>query len=162
MKCRDVERRLILGSDEIPDDGGREALRAHLEACPRCASIAEEIDGLRRVLPGGGGVIAAPPAALLEKTRRLCLERLDALESKPVRSAPRLNGAFCRIPPAVWAATAGLALLTALIFVPFFGDVILSERLSYVSWIGLSFIVQNMLMLLASPLLIGRWRRAER
>jgi len=91
-----------------------------------------------------------------------CHEFLDAPESRPARSVSRANGAFRRIPRAVWAATAGLALLTALILVPFFGDIILSERLSYISWIGLCFVIQNMLMLLASPLLIGRLRRAER
>ncbi len=130
-------------------------------SCSRCASLKDELDGLRTGLPRRGDRVPLPPAALLEKTRLRCLERLDALESKPASGISRSNGAFRRIPPAVWAATAGLVFLTALILVPFFGEVLLSERLSYISWIGLSFVVQNVLMLIASPLLIGRWGRAE-
>lgn len=161
MKCRDVERELVLRSDEIPNGEVRKALRAHLEACPCCASIANEIERLRRAVPGSGGIPPVLPAALLEETRRLCHERIKAREANPVRPASRLNGAFRRIPPAVWATTAGLLLLTAFILVPFFGEVLLSEPLSYISWVGLGFVVQNVLMLLASPLLFRRVRGAE-
>jgi hypothetical protein len=159
MKCRDVERLLVLGFDKIPDAESREALRAHLEACARCASGAEELEGLRTALPRRGGDIPAPPAALIEKTRILCHEKLRLPEPSP--GTPVLNSRLRRVPPAVWAATAGLLLMTAFILVPFFGEVLLSEPLSYVSWIGLGFIVQNVLMLLSSPLLLRRWRRAE-
>jgi len=161
MKCRDVERWLILGADGPSDAGRSEALRAHLESCVRCASLKDELEDLRADLPRRGDRALSPPAGLVERTRARCRELLDAPESRPARPVSRSNGAFRRIPRAVWASTIGLLLLTALILVPFFGDVILSERLSYISWIGFSFIIQNMLMLLASPLLIGRWRRAE-
>ena len=160
MKCRDVERWLILGADGASDAGRNDALRAHIGSCVRCASLKDELEGLRTDLPRRGDRALSPPAGLVERTRMRCHELLDAPESRPARPVLRPNGAFRRIPPAVWGATAGLLLLTALILVPFFGDVILSERLSYVSWIGLSFVIQNILMLLASPLLIGRWRRA--
>lgn len=161
MKCRDVERWLILGADGPSDAGRSEALRAHFESCVRCASLKDELEDLRADLPRRGDRALFPPAGLVERTRVRCRELLDAPESRPARPVSRSNGAFRRIPRAVWASTIGLLLLTALILVPFFGDVILSEPLSYVSWVGLGFIVQNVLMLLSSPLLLRKLRRAE-
>ena len=161
MKCRDVERWMAAGNGGDED----EAVRVHLDACPRCASIAGELSGLRGAL--AGRALSEPPAALFEKTRRLCLGRLEAMEkagtmgTETARPSARPNGALGRIPPAVWAATVGLLLLTGFLFAPFFGDVLRSEPLSYASWVGLGFIVQNVFMLFFSPLLLRRKRRAE-
>jgi hypothetical protein len=160
MKCREVERWLVLGAEEPSDPTGGEALREHLESCSRCAALGDELDELRASLARGEGRDAFPPSALVERTRALCLERLLTPEAAPARTVARANGALRRIPPAVWASTIGLLLLTAFLLVPFFGEVARSEPLSYVSWIGLSFIAQNILMLLFSPLLVARWRRA--
>lgn len=166
MKCRDVERWLVLGNEDAADADARNSLRAHLEACPRCARLAKELDGLRGGL--AGSVRPEPPVALVEKTRRLCVERLAALEASPAeasqspaRAGGLSNGALRRIPPAVWAATAGLLLLTGFFFTPFFGETLRSEPLSYASWVGLGFIVQNVFMLFFSPLLLRRRRRTE-
>jgi anti-sigma factor RsiW len=159
MRCRHVERWLALGRNGAVDDGVLDAVRAHLEACPRCASIEKELDVVRRAL--AGSVPSGPPAALFEATRRLCLERLAASEAAPARPVAGLNGALRRVPPAVWAALIGLLLTTAFILAPFFGEALRSEPLSYASWVGLGFLVQNAFMLFFSPLLLRRRRRAE-
>lgn len=165
MKCKDAERWIVAGNGGADDDDAREAALAHLSTCPRCAALVKDLDALRGIL--AGRALSGPPAALVEKTRRLCLDRIEAGTTASPRdaAAPRpagsANGALRRIPRGVWAATIGLVVLTGFIFAPFFGEALRSEPLSYASWVGLGFIVQNVFMLFFSPLLLRRKRRAE-
>ena len=165
MKCRDVERRIVAGNGGAGGDIVHDAVLAHIAACPRCAAIVKDLGELRGILAGRG--LSAPPAALAERTRRLCLGRIEAgatagtAVSETMRPVAGANGALRRIPRGVWAATIGLLVLTGFLFAPFFGEVLRSEPLSYASWVGLGFLAQNVFMLFFSPLLLRRRRRAE-
>ena len=150
MRCLRVENILIEGMPEqsaaIPAQ-----VRAHLEHCPQCRRLAEDLQKLRRKA-ASLAAISAPEATAGSVLRRCRLELRTGIQPLPAR-----------VP--VWVqACAGLLLVLTILWVyPVLEDFMKEESVNYSTGLVIALLVQNTIMLLFAPLIIRIFRdRAQK
>ena len=151
MTCQAIEH-LILESEERPlAESDRREVEDHLRACARCRRFQNDRQAIRGSFSGFRPE-GLPPALDL-RTRRLCREALGTDEA----------AAGAKIPVPVIVASALFGLLAVVWLTISLIDVKPGETIPPGAWAAIAFIVQNVLMLVLSPVLLrgGRPRDVE-
>jgi hypothetical protein len=150
MRCLQIENILIEGMPEqsaaIPAQ-----VRAHLEHCPQCSRLAEDLQKLRREAAFLAAISA--PEATAGSVLKMCRSELRA----GIQPLP------ARVP--VWVrACAGLLLVLTILWVyPVLEDFFTEESINYNTSLVIALLVQNTIMLLFAPLVIRIFRdRAQK
>ena len=157
MRCQDFER-LILESDErelLREE--RLALEAHLESCPGCAAFLSFRRGLRGQLREATGPVLS--AEFSENVLLRCRGELDSPSGK--HAGQDLVRRPAAVPWPIWAAFLILTGLTLLFLIPGLEQFRQSQELTLGTAIVLAVILQNTVMLFASPLLMRRGRLSQ-
>jgi predicted anti-sigma-YlaC factor YlaD len=150
MQCLEVENILI---DGIPEQSTaiRVQVRAHLEHCPQCRRLSEDLHKLHHKARSLAAISA--PEAMAGSVFKRCRSQLR-LGIQPFPA---------RVP--IWILTcAGLLfVLTVLWAYPVLKNLVARENVSYSTALAITLLVQNMIMLLCAPLIIQKFRdRAQR
>ncbi len=154
MQCKDIERLILISSEEELSPEESKIIKQHLEDCALCASLRDDLEKIRL------GITTMPkpvlPPDLAQKTRQRCLAeiRLQAATAKRVFSRIRSYA----VPIYVWAAFIPLVILTVLLIAPVIKEIRLGESLSFESAAALTLLIQNAAMLFFTPILIRRYR----
>ncbi len=158
MQCKDIERLIIVSSEEELSSEESKIMEQHLEHCAQCARLRDELEKIRL----GITTMSKPvlPPDLAQKTRQRCL---DEIRFKP-ESAKRV---FSRIrsypiPKYVWAALVPITVFTVLLVGPLIKEIRLDESLTFESAAALTLLIQNAGMLFFAPILIRRYRLKQR
>lgn len=157
MRCQDFER-LILESSQrelLPEE--RLALEEHLERCPDCASFRGFWGDLRSRLREATGPTLS--AQLSDNVRLRCRAELE-LKLRSHRK-PALSKGPAEVPWPIWAALFVLTGLTLCFLIPGLEEFRQSQELTLGAVLALVVILQNALMLFASPLLMRRGRLSQ-
>ncbi len=142
MSCKTIER-LILESEERPlAEGDRRQVEGHLRKCPGCRRFKNDRQAIREAL-GGFRPEGLPPSLDL-RTRRLCREALSGAEA----------GSRAKIPVPVIVASVLFSVLAVVWLTIALGDVEPGQPVPSGAWAAIAFIVQNVLMLVLSPVLL--------
>jgi hypothetical protein len=153
MNCKTIERLILEGEDRPLGEAERHGVEEHLRVCSECRTFLAWRLSLRE---NAGGLAGVPlPPALDERTRRRCLESLEA------RSGARA-GAGRRIPVPVIAVAVLFTALAAVWLAGTLSDVIPGETLPATAWVAVAFIAQNVLMLFLSPVIFRSAGPVER
>jgi len=153
MKCQDVEHILIETGQKGSGPEERSQIEEHLQDCPRCASLKDDLDTIR------GALTHIPSASLPEeldtKTSHLCRERLGQIQKhkKERHAAP---------PLAIWILFAFLLSLTAYLTIPLFKNLESEQSLSVQMIVILAIMIQNVVMLFFAPVLFKKFSRRQR
>ena len=149
MRCRDCESHLMDGREELLGEGLKRDLEAHLERCPSCRSLKNDLELLRTSVPG----LAAPPLspALEERVRVLCHDEIEKLERRAAKpsGAPALPGFF-------WPVVGAIFVLTFVALIPGLIDFFRDGTWTYRTTLALVLVVQNVLTLLFAPVILVR------
>jgi len=154
MQCKDIERLIIVSSEEELSPEELKVIEQHLEHCAHCARLRDELEKIRL------GITTMPksvlPPDLAQKTRQRCLDeiRLQPAPAKRVFSQIRSYP----VPKYVWAALIPLVIMTVLLIVPVIKEIRLDESLTFESAAALTLLIQNAGMLFFAPILIRRYR----
>ncbi|MBN2199439.1 MAG: hypothetical protein JW747_06260 [Candidatus Aminicenantes bacterium] len=149
MRCRDCESHLTDGREAVLGESLKRELAAHLEKCPACRALRDDLKRLRASAPG----LAAPPlpAALERRVRAFCHDEIGKLErqTEERRKRPALPAFF-------WPAFGALVALTAATILPGLKDLFLDGEWTSRTTLALVFVVQNVLTLLFAPVILLR------
>ncbi|MGD8534217.1 MAG: zf-HC2 domain-containing protein [Candidatus Aminicenantes bacterium] len=154
MQCKDIERLIIVSSEEELSPEESRAVEQHLEHCAHCASLRDDLEKIRL------GITTMPkpvlPLDLAQKTRERCL---DEMRLQPA-SAKRVFSRFRSypVPTYVWAALIPLVILTVLLVAPVIKEIRLDKSLTFESAAALTLLIQNAAMLFFAPILIRKYR----
>lgn len=148
MRCRDCESHLTNGRETVRGERLERDLEAHLERCPACRALRDDMASLRALAPG----LAAPqlPAALERRVRALCHDEMRKLERRGAKK--REAG----LPGFFWPAFGALLALTVAVLIPGLTDFIRGGSWTGRTTLAAVMIVQNFLMLLFAPLILVR------
>jgi hypothetical protein len=146
LSCRDVELLTFAGEDRELSTGERSLVEDHRRACERCRAFAAD----RLAIRAEAATMSwpAPPDALVRKTRRLLLESASDAGSAALP-------AWVLITMAVVAVVTGLWLAVSLAGVT--PDMTLAD-LPVAGLAAVLIIIQNALMLLATPVVLRKVR----
>ena len=150
MRCIQVENILIEG---MPDQSAaiQAQVRAHLEHCPQCRRLAEDLQKLRREAASLAAISA--PEAIVGSVLERCRSELRA----GIQPFP------ARVPVWVGACAGLLLVLTILWAYPVLEDFVTEESVNYSTGLVIALLVQNTIMLLFAPLVIRIFRdRAQK
>ena len=147
MKCQDIETILIDASGERLPPEKTETVSSHLLKCPECRRLQKDLETMRKALRQAQ--FPSPPAAIIRETRALCLEEFKK------RSLPLL-------PAYIWAVLLLITVLTGIILVPLVENFSLEPPLNFQTLTVIGLLIQNITMLLFSPLLIQHFRPVRR
>jgi anti-sigma factor RsiW len=154
MQCKDIERLIIVSSEEELSPEESRVVEQHLEQCAHCASLRDDLEKIRL------GITTMPkpvlPPDLARKTRQRCLEEMRLRPASPERAFAQTRSS--PIPKYVWAALIPLIILTVLLIVPVMMEIRLDQTLTFKSAAVLSLIIQNAVMLIFAPILIRKYR----
>jgi anti-sigma factor RsiW len=154
MQCKDIERLIIISSEEELSPEVSKVIEQHLERCAQCARLRDDLEKIRL------GITTMPkpllPPDLAQKTRQRCLDeiRLQPAHAKRVFSRIRSNP----VPIHVWAALVPLIIFTVLLVAPVIKEIRLDESLTFESAAALTLLIQNAAMLFFAPILIRKYR----
>jgi len=151
MTCKTIER-LILESEERPlAEGDRRKVEGHLRDCARCRRFQNDRLAVRESLAGFRP--AGLPPSLDLRTRRLCRDALSGAGTE-VRA---------KIPVPVIIASVLFGVLAVVWLTIALADVEPGQPVPPGAWAAIAFLVQNVLMLILSPVLLrgGRPRDGE-
>jgi anti-sigma factor RsiW len=157
MRCQDIERLILEARERELLREERLALEAHLESCSRCAAF----HGFLRKI----GISLQEPAApelsaeLAENVRLRCRAEFDSLSR--AEAGQEVARGTAKIPWSVWAAVFVLTGLTLLFLIPGLEQFRQSQKLTPGIAVVLAVILQNAVMLFASPLLMRRGRLSQ-
>jgi hypothetical protein len=157
MSCRKMEKWIIESSEEDLSPEKLSELRQHLSHCTRCARFKEDLQKIRiglNELPS-----PLPSVELERRTRLMCQTALNHLK-KAERKATLLIP-LSPLPKTVWAALILIIILTSIWALPSLKQFPLDQTSSFHAWMVLGIIIQNVTMLIFSPLLLRkhRWRK---
>lgn len=145
MRCPLVENILIEvifeQSDAMPVQ-----VQEHLEHCPRCRQLAEDLQKLRREAASLAAISA--PEAMAGSVLKRCRSELRA-------GIPPFPA---RVPVWILVCAGLLFLLTVLWAYPVLKDLVAEETVNHGTAFLLTLLAQNMIMLLFSPLVIRIFR----
>jgi len=142
MTCKTIER-LILESEERPlAEDDRRKVEDHLRKCPGCRRFQNDRQAIREAL-GGFRPEGLPPSLDL-RARRLCREALEGTEAD----------SRAKIPVPVIVASVLFVVLAVVWLTIALIDVEPGEPMPPGAWAAVAFIVQNVLLLVLSPVLL--------
>ena len=150
MQCLQVENILIEGIPEQPTEI-RVQVRAHLEHCPQCRRLSEDLHKLHHEAKSLAA-ISVPEAMAGSVFIRCRSELRSGIQPFPAR-----------VP--IWILTcAGLLfVLTVLWAYPILQNLVAREAVNYSTALAIILLAQNMIMLLFAPLIIPKFRdRAQK
>ncbi len=154
MQCKDIERLIIISSEEELSPEESKAVAQHLEHCAHCARLRDDLEKIRL------GIITMPkpmlPSDLAQKTRERCLDEMRLQPAPSKRVFSRLSS--YAVPIYVWAALIPLVILTVLLVAPVIKEIRLGESLAFESAAALTLLIQNAVMLFFAPILIRKYR----
>lgn len=150
MKCKQAKKLIIEASQTELDPKIKAELDEHVLNCAKCGSFREN---LQMILEGIENIKAPKPSIeLLNETSALCYsELIGQSETFISESFHRLT---TKTPKFVWIALGALLILTISWAVPVLKDAAKSQILSRQAMLVITIIVQNIIMLLFSPVLL--------
>ncbi len=154
MQCKDIQRLIIVSSEEELSPEESKAVEQHLEHCAHCARLRDELEKIRL------GITTMPqpalPPDLAQKTRQRCFDEMRLKPAPAKRAFSRIRS--YPVPKYVWAALIPLVILTVLLIAPVIKEIRLGESLTFESAAALTLLIQNAAMLFFAPILIRRYR----
>jgi hypothetical protein len=150
MKCKNVERLMLDFSEEGLDKETIERIKQHVDGCPRCETLKDDLKKIRISLQQMPFQTASEE--FFEQTRARCHANL----AKPLKST--LKVLRPSIPWWIWAAFAALLVLTGVLMLPLESGVDLSQPLTFPKFEVIILLLQNLVMLFFSPVLFQRIR----
>jgi anti-sigma factor RsiW len=154
MQCKDIERLIIVSSEEELSPEESKAVEQHLEHCAHCARLRDDLEKIRL------GITTMPkpllPPDLAQKTRQRCLDEIRLQPALAKRVFSRIRS--YPIPKYVWASLVPLIIFTVLLIAPVIKEIRLEESLTFESAAALALLIQNAAMLFFAPILIRRYR----
>lgn len=152
MKCNQAEKLIIELSATRLDPAIKAELDAHVFDCPKCTSFREKLHKIQQSI----GKIKHPDPSneLLDRTIALCHDEL--VEQGEIYGFAKYHPEGIRIPKFVWYAFGILLILTAGWAVPVLREVVKSRTVTQQAIMVLTVIIQNLLMLIFSPVLLRR------
>lgn len=154
MQCKDIERLIIISSEEELSPEELKIMERHLEGCTHCARLRDELEKIRL------GITTMPkpvlPPELAQKTRQRCLDEMRLQPAPSKRAISRIRS--YPVPIYVWAALIPLVILTGLLIAPVIKEIRLDESLNFESAAALTLLIQNAGMLFFAPILIRKYR----
>jgi anti-sigma factor RsiW len=154
MQCKDIERLIIVSSEEELSPEESKAVEQHFEHCAHCAQLRDDLEKIRL------GITTMPkavlPADLAQKTRQRCLDEIRLQPAPAKRAFSRIRS--YPIPKYVWAALVPLIIFTVLLVAPVIKEIRLDGSLTFESAAALTLLIQNAAMLFFAPILIRRYR----
>jgi anti-sigma factor RsiW len=154
MQCKDIERLIIVSSEEELTPEVLKITEQHLERCAHCARLRDELEKIRL------GITTMPkpllPPDLAQKTRQRCLDEMRLQPAPAKRVFSRIRS--YPIPKYVWASLIPLVILTVLLIAPVIKEIRWDESLTFESAAALALLIQNAAMLFFAPILIRRYR----
>ncbi len=150
MRCKQAEKLIIDASQVSLDPKIKSELDEHVLNCPKCASFNKNLMKIHREI----SELTAPKPSpeILEKTRILCHDEL--IGRGEIYVFEKYLPKAISIPKFVWIAFGMLAILTGTWAVPVFKDVVNSQIMTRQAVLIITIIVQNLIMLLFSPVLL--------
>jgi len=147
MRCKQAEKLIIELSQTELDSDIKSELDTHVLNCAKCASFRENLQMIHQ----GIKKIKAPDPSqdLLEKTGAFC-------HSEIIGQAESFHRATIKTPKFVWVACGALLILTIAWAVPVLKEVVKSQIITRQAILIITIIVQNLIMLLFSPVLLRR------
>jgi len=149
MRCRDCENHLTDGREAVLGESLKRELAAHLESCPACRALK---DDLKRLRASASGLAAPPlPAALERRVRALCRDEIGKLERQEAERRKRPS-----LPAFFWPAFGALFVLTVATLLPGLSDFFRDGEWTSRTTLALVLVVQNVLTLLFAPIILLR------
>ena len=152
MKCKQAEKLIIELSQTGLDPAIKAELDAHVFDCPKCTSFREKFQMIHQGIDEIK--YPDPSTAILEKTIALCHDEL--IEQDEIYGFEKYHPETIRIPRFVWYAFGMLLILTVAWGVPVIREVVKSQIITRQAIMVLTVIVQNLMMLIFSPVLLRR------
>lgn len=153
MNHRTIERLILESEERSLDAEERRRVDGHLKDCAGCRAFAAGRLAVRESLKD---VRWPEPSPSVEaRTRRLCLEELNAAAAGSRERAGR-----ARIPVPVAAAAVLFVVLAAIWLTGVLADLAPGKSLPATAWLAVAFIAQNVLMLFLTPVVLGAGRPA--
>lgn len=151
MTCKAIEHLILESEERPPAESDRREVEDHLRACARCRRFRNDRQAIRESFAGFRPK-ALPPALDL-RTRRLCREALRGEDA----------AAGAKIPVPIIVASVLFGILAAVWLTISLIDVKPDETIPPGAWAAIAFLVQDVLMLVLSPVLLrgARQRDAE-
>ena len=154
MQCKDIERLIIVSSEEELSPEELKIMERHLEHCAHCTRLRDDLEKIRL------GITTMPkpvlPADLAQKTRQKCLDEIRMQPAPAKRVFSRIRS--YPVPIYVWVALVPLIIFTVLLIAPVIKEISLDESLTFESAAALTLLIQNAAMLFFAPILIRRYR----
>ena len=156
MKCKDIERKIIESSEGLQDSEPLNAIQLHVEHCPKCSHLKEDVESLRILLQRRAEPVL--PEDLDKTTYQKCLSEIQSLQKNTQKVKFRQQ--MQSIPIHMKVAFISLLVVMGIWIFSFLKDFGSGggETLSMPIIFGLFLIIQNAMMLLFTPLLIRRFR----
>ncbi len=133
-------------------------IKQHLLHCSKCAQLENDLKKIRVFLKKT--VRPTPPADLVRQTQLMCHTEIKALKAG-VKKFSGLSSSRL-IPKYIWAALIGLITLTMIFLSPLLTEFNLELPLSFQTVVVLFLMIQNAGMLFFAPVLIRKYRSANR
>jgi len=152
MKCNQAEKLIIELSETGLDPAIKAELDAHVLDCPKCASFSEKFYTIHQAI--GAIEHPDPSATLLDRTNALCHAELNEKSKSFV--AEKCHPEAVRIPKFVWYAFGVLLILTMVWAIPVLKEAVKSQTITQQAIMVFTIIVQNLMMLIFSPVLLRR------
>jgi hypothetical protein len=154
MRCKDIERLIVDASEGGLSQEEIRAIEDHVISCTKCASLQEELEGIRVCLRNSSMPVL--PDDLAKKTQELCYAEMESIQSTSQKSERRIRNHS--IPKLIWGAIASLILITGFLLLPFIRDLELEQTLSFPAAVVFFLIIQNAAMLFFTPVILRKFR----
>jgi hypothetical protein len=150
MKCKNVERLILDFSGEALERDTIERIKHHIDGCPQCAALEDDLKKIRISLQQMPSQTASEE--FFEQTRAQCHADL----ARPLKAKRKVLRPS--VPWWIWAAFLALLVLTGVLMLPLASGVDLSQPLTFPKFEVLILILQNLVMLFFAPVLFQRIR----
>jgi hypothetical protein len=150
MKCKRAEKLIIEEAQTKPDPEIKAALDAHVLNCPKCSSFKEKLQWINQEIHQIK--TPEPSPEILEKTGALC--HIELIDQGKRYIFEKYQPDKIKIPRFVWIAIALLFVLTIAWAAPVIREVLKSQIITKQSIIILLLFVQNLMVLVFSPVLL--------
>ncbi len=158
MKCKNIERLVIESSEDELSVEDLSLIKQHILHCSKCAQLEDDLKKIRVFLKKTA--LPATPAELVRQTQLMCHTEIKALKA----GVEKFSGLYSSrlIPKYIWAALIGLITLTMIFLSPLLTEFNLELPLSFQTVVVLFLMIQNAGMLFFAPVLIRKYRSANR
>ena len=144
MRCRKIEKILLMGKEA--DEKAQAAAAGHIAECNACALFRAGLLKLREQISGPAPEL---PVDLMVRTRHISHARLRTAQNRSF-----LHRTVFDVPLPVAALLIIATGLTLLWIIPGLTEISIDEPLTGRSTLSVAIIIQNMLMLILSPVLL--------